>query len=478
MSYEMMEEDFKVHVRADGDNTNGGMFAYNASSAGVDRSNQADAYVDFSSGSSSGVTATTQTGDNWYNRRRIVLSGYTVSNDDIGNVVQLDSDSGSSVYEGMHRITSVDVTGNYWQTVRDVRSSAGDSASETVTGKMGGALADPFFYRSKMHVFYNRGYMFLVYLKAATYTCTSGNELDSSAITYMPYGEKWVGYTTTPGDHNDGGARPIIDVPSSLNYSGTVLDLPNSWSSSATFLEVRGGGKATKGIHIGNYANTAYLCVVKDCGGTGSGYPTGFYGTGLAIACHAEDCVYGYFYNIISKDCSAKDCTYGWSLSYSKDICINCIADTCSTAGILAAGDSCNTINTVAYNCSNVGIELTNRAQAIGCGAHSCGKGFSIDSYAGAVIDSWVYNNTTNFYAGADNYQNINCQTLTADPFESSTDFRLNDAAAGGALLAGKGAAFGAGTQTSYSDINAFTTEPAGSSSTTVVTPGPVQKGM
>lgn len=107
---------------------------------------------------------------------------------------------------------------------------------------------------------------------------------------------------------------------------------------------------------------------------------------------------------------------------------------------------------------------------------HSCGKGFSIDSYAGQIIDSWVYNNTQNFYAGADDYQNLNCQTLTADPFESSTDFRLNDAAAGGALLAGKGAAFGAGTQTSYSDINAFTTEPAGSSSS-VIPARPIQIG-
>jgi len=477
MSYEMMEEDFKVHVRADGDNTNGGMFAYNASSAGVDRSNQADAYVDFSSGSPSGVTATTQTGDNWYNRRRIVLSGYTVSTDDIGNVVNLDSDSGSSVYEGMHRIVSVDITGNYWQMAGYVRSSAGDSAAETVTGKMGGALADPFFYRSKMHVWYSRSYVFYIYLKAATYTCTSGNELDSSAITYMPYAEKWVGYTTTIGDHNDGGARPIIDVPSSLNYSGTVLDLPNQWASSATFLEIRGGGKATKGIHIGNYHNTAYLCVVKDCGGTGSGYPTGFYGSGLAIACHAEDCEYGYFFQLVSKDCSAKDCTYGWFLNYSKDIAINCIADNCSTKGFWVAGDSLNSINCVAYNCSNIGIQVTNRGHAYRCGAHSCGKGFSIDGYAGQIIDSWVYNNTTNFHAGADNYQNLNCQTLTADPFESSTDFRLNDAAAGGALLAGKGAAFGAGTQTSYSDINAFTTEPAGSSGSSVYPAYPHQSG-
>ena len=479
MAYDKIEQNLIVGVSTGGDNTNSGCFAYESTNAGIDRTDQDAAHVDFSDGSASGVTATTQTGDSYLNRRRVVVSGYTVTDDDIGNTILLDSDSGASVFEGLHRISSVDTTGNYWNFNRDIRDNSSDAGTETVTGKMGGRFADPFFYRSKMHVWYNIGYVFNVYIKSGTYTAAAGNALDSTAITYMPYAERWVGYTTTRGDHYLGGARPIIDIPSSLDYAGTVFDMPDQWASSVTFLELHCGGKASKGIKLNGGFSTAYSCVVKDCD-DGSGpapYNTAYYGRGSVIACHAENCQYGYFYYIACHQCSAENCDIGFSLSYHGDQANYCLANNCTSWGFKISGDGMNPVGCVAYDCDSVGIQLNNRGPAYGCGAHSCGKGFYA-IYAPQLVDCWAYNNTTNFDESVNDYQFVHTQTLTADPFESSTDFRLNDAEAGGALLAGKGIGFGGGTQTSYDDINAFVTEPAGSGSTTVVTPGPVQIGM
>ena len=465
MAYEKMEEDFIVSVSTGGDNTNGGFFAYNYSSAGVDRTDQDDPYVNIES--SGTVTAYTVAGSGSPYNRKIALSGYTVSADDIGNAVQTNATgSGSSVHEGMLWIKAVDTVANTWEFNYEVRGSGADYTPEAVVGKMGGSLADPFFYRSKMQTWYSRDYIFNIFLKSGTYTAAAGNALDSSAITYMPYSERWFGYTTTRGDHREGGARPIIDIPSSLNYTGTVLKMPDQWASSVTFLEIHCGGQASVGIKLGGYHCVAYSCVVKDCDdGTGAApYPSAYYGTGFAVNCHAEDCEYGYFYNINCEKCTAKGCYTGFFLNYSKDRAANCIAWDCTLGFNLSNGDAYSCVNCVAYNCSGQGMIVLNRGSAFGCGAHSCGSGFHIHSYAGALLDCWAYNNTTNYHTGADNYVNVGVQTLTADPFEdaSSGDFRLNSAAAGGALLAGKGVGIGGNTQTSYEDIHAFVTEPSG----------------
>ena len=478
MSYDMVENNLIVGVSTGGDNTNSGCFCYDSASAGIDRTNQDDAHVDFSDGSASGVTATTQAGGDYLNRRRVVVSGYTVSNDDIGNTILIDSDSGASVFEGLFRISSVDTTGNYWNFTRNIRDSSSDAGTEAVTGKMGGRFADPFFYRSKMHVWYNRGYVFNVYIKSGTYTAAAGNALDSTAITYMPYSERWVGYTTTRGDHYLGGARPIIDIPSSLDYAGTVLAMPTQWASSVTFLELHCGGKAMQGIKLGGYQSTAYSCIVKELERTpAGGYPVAYYGSGSCVACHAEDSKYGFFYNMSAHQCSAADCDTGFWSNYSKEQFTSCVASDCDLGFHLGNNDAYSAVNCVAYDCTT-GIYVLNRGAAMGCGAHSCGKGFQIDSYAGILLDCWSFNNTTEYYAGADSYIFVHTQTLAADPFENAAggDFRLNDAASGGALIAGKGVGFGGNTQVSYDDINAFVTEPAGSSSS-VIPARPIQIG-
>lgn len=469
MSYEMMEAHFTVGVGTGGSNTNGGLF--NSDASGVDRTDQDSPQFDLTASGS--VTATTEAGDNWYNRRRVVVSGQVVSADDIGNVVQVTSTgSGANVYEGMHRIASVDITGNYWQMSVDVRSSSGDSSPEAVVGKMGGRLADPFFYREKMHVWYSKYYSFRIHLEAGTYTATTGDELSGATF---PYREDWLGYTSSRGDWIDGGARPIIDVPSSLSSTSTVLQLPDQYSSSAVFLELRCGGSAAKGLYIKSYVNTATSCVVKDCATTATG--SCYYGPGSAFGCSASGgAKYGYFYNIMPTQCSAHDADIGFYMSYVNETCYSCLAVDCTTYGFYSTGDSAVHFGCVAEGCGQ-GFNLRSRNSTYQCGAANCTTGFQMP-IAGTLQNCWAYNNTTNQNATTGENYLVNFQELSSDPFESATDLRINDAAAGGALLAAKGIGFAGGTQTSYSDNNAFVTEPAGSGSTTVVTPGPVQIGM
>ena len=153
MSYEKMyNNNFIVSVSTSGSNDNGGLFAYG--STGTDRTDQDAAYVDVTA--SGDVTATTKAGTGWQERRTVILDGYDVVSADIGNVFSTTvGGSGSNVYEGMFEITAVDTTENSWRMGRDVRSSSGDSTPEAVLGKMGGSLADPFYYREKMNVYYS-----------------------------------------------------------------------------------------------------------------------------------------------------------------------------------------------------------------------------------------------------------------------------------------------------------------------------------
>ena len=107
---------------ANGSDNNGGGFK--AGATGVDRSQQNGAFASLTTLS---LVHTTTTQIN------VSLTDYTVSADDVGNVLQI---TGGSATAGFYEITAVDVGNNRWTLDR----SAG-TAAQTVVGAMGGALA-------------------------------------------------------------------------------------------------------------------------------------------------------------------------------------------------------------------------------------------------------------------------------------------------------------------------------------------------
>ena len=107
-------------VRSTGNSANGGGFA----GGGIDRSQQDSPHLVIDGAT---ITATVHTSTD-----QLTITGYTVSADDTGNVLNV---NGGTATAGRYKIASVDVPNNRWTLDR----SAG-TASQTATGRMGGRI--------------------------------------------------------------------------------------------------------------------------------------------------------------------------------------------------------------------------------------------------------------------------------------------------------------------------------------------------
>jgi len=470
MAYERIEQPCDFEVRTDGDNDNGGGFAAAASSysTGTDRSQQAAAHV---ATGSAGVTATTMAGSGSSYRTKVVLSGYTVSSADVGNLVNLTC-TDSDVFDGLYMIAGADSSANTWEFTEENRNSttALNASGVSVTFKMGGGWADLGFWGSKNDIWWNDHWAINVWIRAGTYTYSTTSVNTEGGPFSAPSDNclfKIEGYETTRGDSRSGGARPVIAAGSS-GFTGTMMKI--IWIS-VFHLELDGGGTATVGFEGDEYHTLVANCKVGNMD-TSSG--AGFYKRMTAVACEATGCYRGYYNAIQAVDSVAHDCTTGFE---SPRFPIRrCLAYDCTTGFALTSDGGA--IYCTADDCSTAGFSGTDdRLRAIASVATNCGTGFNFTSGTNRgtlLYECAGYNNTTNYSSSLAVVEGF--ITPGADPWEdqSGRDYRLNSSATGGELLKGKGIGFTG--QTAESDVNAFVTASSGGGSS-VIPARPIQIG-
>lgn len=123
-------------ARTGGDPKNGGGWCPYlpgvGASPGIDRSNTDAPWVTFDgsaiTAATAGVSAT------------VTVTGYTVSNDDIGNVFQTDASPGVNFIADFYCIKAVNVGANTWTFTKNCSSGIGVG----LKGRMGGAFAHPY----------------------------------------------------------------------------------------------------------------------------------------------------------------------------------------------------------------------------------------------------------------------------------------------------------------------------------------------
>ena len=452
-------------VRPDGNDLNSGGWShwYDGSGSGVDRSDSSTAHVVFDGTEITG----TRTGSSSLQIGGSV--GYTVSNSDTGNTVFLYFTSSDKWVQGI--INTVNTTTNTWNMAVSTFSSI--SASDTVgQGRMGGALASIGESSARLQS-YNS-----VFVKTGTtYTLTSSSLSSTSncGTSAGPWNNSYLGnmvcaYHTTPGDyHTDPNTRAIIDSGTTTS-SGSTVPMVNGHSSyNNVFIgvELRGNDNWDYGAYYGRYAQ----CVVKDC------VEEAFSFGKSHVSCTASGCGKG-FRSTNACECLAIDCTDGYYI--------------------------CTAFRSAASGCSGYGFYRWSSTTGPGityCAAHDCGTGFYGGNWqnisVGCVATSCTtgtdytlmnsgqafWNCTTNEYsgAGADNRYKTRFGTqLTQNPFNDpdAGDFSLNDTAGGGAEIDDTMSNWAAGAVAGPQQQQTPLVESAGGSSTTVVTPGPVQIGM
>ena len=472
MAYAAISGWLDFSIRADGNNENGGAIISAADETytrGVDRTLSATPYVAIGGGS---VTAVCTTGGN---RSSIILTNFSVSDDDLGNCVQIVT-APSGVFTGLYLISSVDTDANSWGFSKPCRDSTGDaSALGITTANMGGAwgATGPGFYGSKQDVWFDDGQAFILWIRAGSYEMTSTSvNVAGGALQLTGASPSTIqGYTATPGDAIDGGDRPVIDV-ASTGFTGKMVDIAATSACEINDVILDGGGTATHGVYGKSSAvgDSAKSVSVRDLD-TSSGW--GFYYPITAINCDVDGAYGGYGHASCVVNCVANDCTYGFREA-NRYVGYGCIAIDCTTGFSNTSTTSTGPyVYCVADGCGtgfDVNTKTVYRSIATNC---TTGYDSTAGSHYSAIVDCVGYGNTTDHN---DIAVEINFTTLAADPWEnrSDNDYRLNDSASGGQILRSKGYAYP--TQTAATDANAFRTAASGSS--TVVTPGPVQIGM
>ena len=447
-------------VRTTGNALNAGCFVNNDlegwSSVGVDRS-QADSAFLVSGESSFAVTTTP--GGTWTHIYSLTITGgHTCSSDDVGNFVLISAASSSEAYTGLFCIDAVNSVGsNTWHMTKPVRGQADNTATYNVTCRMGGAWP-------------NLGFMETIggrndyecsatYLKSGTYALTT----TSANADGGPYNQgdsnvpvNIIGYNSTRNDKGAGG-RPLLTV-GSTGFTGTMLSARGYRGTSFQHIEINGGGTATGGI----YGNGYNISSIVDCKVTNMDTSSGkaFLGSGTCLSCEASGGGDRGFHAIGAARCVAHGVGTGYyqpNFSVNNSLAYDCTTGFQFKEGNYGVSGFGNTADDCTTGFAYAGNTLAN------CLATNCTTGFDASGAGPGVIDCGVYNNTTNF--GSDNAFNQNAITCTSDPYENqgARDYRINQAAAGGALLADKG--YGIPGQTDYRDVGGVLTEPAGGGS-------------
>jgi hypothetical protein len=425
-------------LRTTGDDLNGGGF--DSASAGVDYSQQDSAQVTIDGATITMILDATN---------RFVLTGYTVSADDVGNCVCI---RGGTCTPGRYFIDLVDTGLNTWRVDR----SAG-SIAQTGTGRMGGAakfLGSINNSSGSSPTARNK-----VWIKSGTYTLTTSTAGDGGPTSNISANIEIEGYNTTRGDGSEATA-PVIDCAA---FTGMIVF---AFGASA-------------------------VVVCRYCKVDGQGANTGFNLStrGLFSNLIAYDCLTG-FSGGRPKNCLAWLCTTGFSSSNAE----NCGAWLC---GIGYNQSNTDTTTCWAAECTSTGFSLSTGAGASNCVAYdNDGDGFDVSSSSGQTcIDCVSVNNGGYAYdtgtaaANSIAIRLLNCaaynntsgvintvtpviydvDSLTGDPYDNgaSEDFTPNNVSGEGAEL--RGNAISAYGQTGYLDRGCVQHQDSASGGNTIV---------
>ena len=460
-----------------GSDTYGGGFDSGVASPGTDYSQLSTPHVVFDGSTiaahAAGVTAT------------IIITGYTVSANDVGNTVQITGGSGFTA--GFYTITAASVGSVTWTLDRNCTSGAASG----MTGNMGGTLNT---ISKAVSVLIGGN---IIYFKG-TYTVSATTTLAVSIASGRP--TTISGYTTTPGDGGQATwttSTNSIELISFTQSNGYLIQNIIFSSTAGT------PGSALRAVTTGNTTNVA----VVNCKFTGCKY-----------AINGDYTVDWAFVNLLVDSCELTTCTSDGIINQSFTVVLNSYIHGNTGIGIncgTAAGGNCSLTvidSVIKGNAGVAGIQASGGSLQMpvvlrGCalinntgdGIRMAGSsGLETLSMANCIIDSnggygvrysignsyfyWGPNFRNNAY-GSGGTANTSGDiggspapskagsdiTLTGDPFtsRSGNNFTLNNTAGAGAACraAGYPGALVWGTSnTGYADIGPIQHQDAGGS--------------
>lgn len=400
-------------VRADGNSANGGGWRNGAS--GVDRTQQASPHATLTTASTVHTTTT---------QINVDPGDYTVTADDVGNVLQISSGTATA---GYYEIISADPGNNRWTLDR----SAGAS-TQTVGGRMGGALALPTQAVSAM-VGNN-----VVWIRAGSYTITAGMTIPAAspnnAVTSI------IGYSTTRGDNG----RPTITLSGSsitaCESSGTGIYISN--------VIIDGDSQtSSRGVSLTNLDVACERVEVRNC--TNGGIRMTNATRSSARRCSAISCTGGDagIRAALIDACVAKGCTVGFNSASIGSKIVRSLSYDNSSHGI-SVSESSGVISCISWGNTGDGIRFpAGRAEFVKNCILGDNGGWNINIASGDPVsggspflksmeqNAFFTSTSGNIsFSSSDNGDNI---VLTGDPFVNSAadDFNLNDTAGAGAAL-------------------------------------------
>lgn len=402
-------------VRTDGSDTNGG--GYKSDAGTTDYSQQASAQLTVTDAACAGNTTLTS-----------VTGGFTAAM--VGNILYLAG-------EWYELVTYVNTN-----QVNIDRNGPSDTG---MTCNVGGALATPGGAGAVLDAHGVAGMN--VWIKAGTYNNSSvGSNVSGGVVdlstTMASKRCRFEGYQTTRGDR---GTKPYISCNGNTPTSARMFNLKGT----------SGGNHFIINLHLDG-DNLQTDCIL----GAARYYDN-------VCECEIENCDLNYVtcyctvYNSYIHDCDANgtyQCTClmtwidncgatGFYLDYGDT---NCISSNNGSSGYSVYGP---VYNCVSYNNGNNGIHQQRDGRCANNISINNGAYGYIIQVGGELTNCASYNNTSGRMGVGYDYNSI---VLTADPYidAANGDFRLNNAAGGGALC--RNAGVGVSGQTDTPDIGAI----------------------
>lgn len=398
-------------VRTAGHDDNAGYFNPGGSSPGTDFSQQdaAEIVIDGATMTAAVHTTTTQ----------INITGATVSATWNRNGLRI---TGGTATAGLYEITAVDVGNN-----RITVDRAAGTSSQTVQGRIGGALGSPGGLGRDLAA--HGANQTQAWLKSGTYTLTGSTANVSGGPLHVPGLEniKIEGYESSRGDL---GQKPIFSA-GSVGSIQLFKNLSSTNQNAVLLVNLKADGNSqasTRCFEGGNL--TCFKC---DAVNALVGY---FLST--QIECLAENCTTGFSNENggVGRFNLARGCTTGFFRSDE----VGSVADGCGTGFTVHRANGRYSV-CINFNSTGDGFLWTdhgNRGALNSCVAYSSGGyGFNSNGNRGAVLVNCSGGANTSGNDSGGLLLNSNFQVLTADPFVDAAngDFNLNDTAGGGAAL-------------------------------------------
>lgn len=434
-------------VRQGASDLNGGGYNPSRSVNGVDRSQQDAAHVVIDGATISSVAGPTS-GAN------ITLTGHTVADADLGNLVNI-----SGV---CYEITAVNTGSNYWTLDRDT----GASVDTPLTGRMGGAMASP---AKAAGAGASGG---TIYVKGGTYDISTNTANVATGKISLPAGtvtapSRLIGYTSTRTPTNTD-AKPVIRCGTGI--TGTMvtqagnycefynLDIDANSKTIQMFTDIGGWSRISRcrfhGVSGGGIAFIAAAASIT----TLCEFDTNVGGVQLRFgghvsACHIHDNAGLALYAFVAGATIADTIVSATTNATSTEGAVYVAAGNVTFKNVVIQGSTGNGLYIAsgwisATNTIVSGSTLYGMTAAAG----ASGNMNRLRNCAG-------YSNTSGHYNATSFPVVEGFVTLTADPFVSaaSGNFALNSTAGGGAACkaAGIPGAFPGGLTTGYLDIGA-----------------------